>query len=569
MLKKCLSRFKKWVVSFLLLGIGIQLLNSINIVLFQRIIDQLSVPQPYQYILKDAMVYGMILTVVCVLNYINEYPSTYLTNGIIEQLKLFSFEKISRIDYASYQQIGTGEIIKIIENGAAAGQSIIFSFYLRIFAELLPTIVFSLIFISFFDIKLMAIIAVGYVVIFIITNLLLKSLYRIKNNILEKQEHSSKYSVRGFMELVVFRVNKQYKKELDKLRSIAKEIVGQNCKITMIHEAFFFIFAIMITVIKIIILISGISNILTGNTTVGILVALLSFVDKIYNPIAIFNVLYVDYKLNKVTYDRLQKFLELPEDMNLYHGRLVEQIVGNIQLKDVQFYYGDVPILKDISINIPAGTSIALVGESGGGKSTIIKLLTGLLKKKDGSLLVDGVDIDDINLNSFYDHISYISQDPPIFDASIRENIIFDTCISDEEINHVLTLVNLKNKVDSLPKGLNTIVGERGVLLSGGERQRLAVARAIIQNRQVLIMDEPVSALDTINEEMIMKQIGLFFKEKVVIIVAHHLQYVQNFDQIMVLRKGEIVAIGTFDELTQSCAYFREIWDKDQRRKEE
>lgn len=563
MLKKCLLVFKKWVIFFLLLGVAIQFLNSVNIVLFQKIIDQLGAQQPYQQILTNAVVYGLSLAIICILNYINEYPSTYLSNGITEQLKLLSFEKISRVDYASYQEIGTGEIIKVMENGASAGQSIIFSFYLRIFAELLPTILFSLIFISFFDIKLMAIIAAGYVIIFIITNLLLKSLYHIKNNLLEKQEHSSKYSVRGFMEIVVFRINKRYKKELSKLSSISKEIVGQNCKITMVHEAFFFIFAIMIVIIKIVILVTGIGNILEGNTTVGILVALLSFVDKVYNPIAIFNVLYVDYKLNKITYDRLQTLLDLPEDTNLYQGHRFEQITGDIQFKDVQFQYGDIPILKGVSFNIRPGMSIALVGESGGGKSTIIKLLLGLLKKKSGSLMIDGVDIDDIALDSLYDHISYISQESPIFDASIRENIVFDNLVSDEKINRVLSLVNLKNKVDSLSDGLDTLVGERGVLLSGGERQRLAVARIIMQNRKVLIMDEPVSALDTINEEMIMKQIVNLFRDKVVIIVAHHLKYLQNVDQIVVVKNGNIVALGTFDELIQSCAYFREIWDKD------
>lgn len=171
------------------------------------------------------LVYGLLLAGVVILNYVDEYPSVYLSNSITERLKILALSKISKIDYQAYQDMGTGQMIKVIENGAAAGNSIIFSFFLKTLHELLPTLLFSLIFISFYDLRIMVVIAVGYVVVFLITNLLLKFLYAMKAAILEEQEKMSRFSIRGFMELVVFRTNKRYEKEIDKLSQTARTII--------------------------------------------------------------------------------------------------------------------------------------------------------------------------------------------------------------------------------------------------------------------------------------------------------------------------------------------------------
>lgn len=569
MLKKCLLALKGWIIFYIVIGILIRFLSNLNILFYQKLIDQLTRLSPYQEILKNAVTYGIILGAVCILNYINEYPGTFLENSVLERLKLYALQKIARIDYSSYQKLGTGEIIKVIENGAAAGQAIVFSFYLRIFSELLPTILFSLIFISFFNVKIMSIIAIGYIVIFFVTNLILRTLYELKNSLLKKQEGISKYSVRGFMELVVFRVNKRYKKEFEKINSISNDIVKGNCRITMVHEAFFFLFAMLIVAIKIVVIMIGVNQIIAGQTTIGILVALLTFIDNIYSPIAIFNVLYIDYRLNKVAYNRLLTFVNEPEDKNLYYGNSVNIVKGNITFEDVSFQYQKVSVLKSASFQIKEGSSVALVGESGGGKTTVLKLLMGLIKKDNGKILIDGKEIDTLMLDSLYDHISYISQDSPIFDASIRENIIFDSNISDEEIYKVLQMVNLEEQIKRLPQELDTIVGEKGMLLSGGEKQRIAVARAILQNRKIIIMDEPVSALDNINEEIIMRQLLERFRDRVIVIVAHRLNYIQNVDQILVVKEGEIIAEGTFNELIHSCNYFNEIWNKNTKEKTE
>ncbi|WP_342547916.1 ABC transporter ATP-binding protein [Paenibacillus sp. FSL P2-0089] len=561
MLKKCLVHLRGWAALYIGLGFAIQLLSSLGIVVFQRILDQAVAGTGFREILYGVVFYGMLLGLNVLLNYADEYPSAYLSNSITERLKIMALSKISRMDYSAYQNMGTGQMIKVIENGAAAGNSILFSFILKTLHELLPTILFSLLFISYYDLRIMLVIAGGYVVIFGLTNVLLKVLYRIKESVLMQQEAMSRYGVRGFMELVVFRTNKKYAQEIGRLNKAAQQIIRQSAKLQMIHESFFALFELFITVIKVIVLLYGVKNVVSGQASVGVMVALFMFIEKIYTPIAIFNVLFVGYKLNRVTYQRFEAFLNAPEDRNLEQGKALAQLQGSIEFKEVSFSYGEVQVLDRLSFSVAPGTSVALVGLSGSGKSTVIKLITGLLKKSGGQLLVDGTDIDELSLDSYYDHISYLSQDSPIFDTTIRGNMVFEQQVLDEELYAVLDKVHLKEKVLELPEKLETRVGERGLKLSGGERQRLAFARAILQKRNLIILDEPVSALDNITERSLMETVFAEFRHKTIIIIAHRLNFISGVDQILVMEQGRLAGEGDFDSLIRDCPSFRTLWN--------
>lgn len=562
MLKQCLFRLKWWIFLYIALGWAIQLFSSLGIFFFQKILDTAIQVNRMDEMIHMIMIYGALLVGTVILNYVDEYPSVYLSKRLTEQLKIMALVKIAKIDYQAYQNVGTGQMIKVIENGAEAGNEIIYGFYLKTLHELMPTILFSLLFISFYDPRIMIIIAAGYVVVFGVTNLILKFLYRMKSTILNEQESISRYSIRGFMELVVFRTNKRYEKEMAKLSASARLMINKSAQLRMIHEAFFAIFEVFITVIKLVILFLGVKSVVTGESSIGVIVALFLFIEKIYSPIAIFNVLFVDYRLNQVTYKRFEAFIQAPEDSNLDRGHEVTGLKGKVEFRDVSFGYGKNSVLHEISLTIPQGSSVALVGMSGSGKSTLIKLLTGLLKKNAGKLLVDGVDIDELKLNSYYDHISYLSQETPIFDATIRDNICFDQSLSDEALYELLDKVHLKHTIMKWPERLNTLVGERGLKLSGGERQRLAFARILLQRRNVLILDEPVSALDNITEKSIMETILKEFSGKTVIIVAHRLNFIRQVDQIVVMDQGKIAGHGPFDKLIQNCEPFRELWLK-------
>lgn len=336
-----------------------------------------------------------------------------------------------------------------------------------------------------------------------------------------------------------------------------EEIVKSKTKMKIIHEAFFAIFALFITVIKVIIIfISWKSN----SLSVGSVVALITLIDKAYSPIAIFNVLFVQYKLDKSAFERYTDLLDIPDDVALNSGKTVNSIQGNISFKNVCFSYDENDIFKDISFDIPGGTSVAFVGESGCGKSTIVKQIIGLLKIDAGNIYVDGNDLSEINLNHFYNYVSYTSQESPIFDGTLRENIVFDKDISDDAIIEVLKHVGLKSFYSDLAKGLDTEVGERGVMLSGGECQRLALARVFFGDAKIIILDEATSAMDNVTEELVMKNMMQFVKDKTIITIAHRLNTIKDFQKIYALKDGEIVGAGEFKELLDNNQYFKQLW---------
>jgi ABC-type multidrug transport system fused ATPase/permease subunit len=328
----------------------------------------------------------------------------------------------------------------------------------------------------------------------------------------------------------------------------------------MIHEAFFALFALLVIMIKLAVLVYGARSLLAGHSSIGTLAAMIMFVDQIYSPIAIFNVLYVEYKLDLVAYRRFEETLNGPEDSNLYAGKEVDVLRGKVEFRDVSFGYEGRGVLHHVTFSIEPGCSTAIIGASGSGKSTIIKLMLGLLKKSSGQILVDGTDINRLKLDSLYRHLSYISQEAPVFDTSIRENILFDEELPDEEIYRILEQAQLKEKVLELPEGLETKIGERGMKLSGGERQRLAFGRVLAQQRKLVILDEPVSALDNKTEKSLMDTMLRTFAGKTLVIVAHRLRSIRDVDTIILLRNGEIVGIGNFDSLMAYCPYFRELW---------
>jgi len=549
-----LKRKKLWITIYILLGIVLAMLNAFSASYFQKVLDDFG---DKTLSTTTICIYGFVLLLICGLNYFDEYPSCKLSQSIYFNFKLKALRKMSTIQYKYYQLLGTGNLIQKIENGANAGKSILFDFYFRLIRELIPSMVFSLIFIANIDKNIMIYIAIGYVFVFVVTNILLKYLYKIKARILNNEEIFNKYVVRGFMELVVFRINKKFNHEISRAIKTSEEIVKSKTQMKMIHEAFFAIFGLFITFIKVmIIFISSKNNVLS----VGSVVALLILIDKAYSPIAIFNVLFVQSKLDKIAFRRYTDLLDMPDDVLLNSGKIVNNIEGDICFKNVCFSYDGKNIFNDLSFNIPAGSSIALVGESGSGKSTIVKQLIGLLKPDAGCIYIDGNDLSGLNLSRFYNCISYTSQESPIFDGTVRENIIFDKDIADDTIIDVLQRVGLTSFYLTLPKGLDTQVGEKGVLLSGGERQRLALARVFFGDAKIILLDEATSALDNITEELVMKNVMLFLKNKTVITIAHRLNTIRNVEKIYAFKQGKIVGRGNFEELLENNQYFKDLW---------
>ena len=275
--------------------------------------------------------------------------------------------------------------------------------------------------------------------------------------------------------------------------------------------------------------------------------------DNAYTPIAIFNVLFVQYRLDTAAFKRYTSFLDSPEDPQLQNGSAMASFHGNIMVKQLDFTYSGRQILRGLSLTIAPGEKIALAGSSGSGKSTLVKLLAGLLKPDRGQILVDDQELRCVKLDDYYRHIAYIPQESPVFDSTLRENLIFDSTLPDADLIRALEKVQLLKWFQGLEDGLDTQLGERGVRLSGGERQRLALARLWFSDARLIILDESTSAMDNLTEELVMKEVLALADGRNIIAIAHRLNSVRAFDRIILLRNGEIVKDGSFEELAPIC----------------
>ena len=318
-------------------------------------------------------------------------------------------------------------------------------------------------------------------------------------------------------------------------------------------------FALIVNFSKVIVL--GYA-VLKSDLSVGAVVTVLSLLGKAYEPIAIFNVEYVDYKLNKVAVKKYVDFLDIKDDEYLTKGGKIKKLNGKIELKNICYAYNDHTknIIENLSLNINENTSVALVGESGSGKSTIIKLIIGLIKYKKGNILIDQKELSNLNLNSFYDNVTYVSQEAPIFDGTLRENLVFDKKINDEKILDVLKLVCLEKFYERLDNGLETELGEKGIRMSGGERQRVALARLFFDDSKIIILDEATSAMDNITEKNVMHNILNKLKNKTIIIIAHRLETIKDVDNIFVLSDGKIIEEGKYLDLLEKNGYFKNLY---------
>ena len=554
-IKEILKKNRIWVLVYIGLGIFNAFIANYKADYFQKVIDGLA---DRTLAFAGVATYGFILLVNYCMNYLDNYPEKKLEHGIYLDFKLLSLRKISTIDYTEYQKIGTGKLVQRIENGSTAGRNVLFNFWLCLIRDLLPTIVFSVYFIWKIDKKVTYVLFVGYMLIFIITNILLKFLYKIKEKILNSEELLNHYLVRGFMEMLIFRMSKQFPNEIKKTNNAKESIVSAKVKMNMIHEAFFTIFALLVAMLDIGILFYAWK---TQNLTVGSVVALIALIENAYTPIAIFNVLYVQYKLDKASYKRFEEFLGLKDDDQLRNGNAINADVGEIAIKNLSFQYGERKIIDDLSLSIKKGEKIAFVGESGSGKSTLIKILLGLLKYNQGKVRLGDMELSGICLNNLYDRVSYLSQDAPVFDGTIKENLVFEKQVSEEQMLGALSEVQLSHLVENLAEGLNTEIGEKGTCLSGGEKQRLALARLWFEDSELVILDEATSAMDNLTEENVMKSVMQKMKDKTVIAIAHRLNSIAGFDRIILFREGKIVGQGTFEELLRTDSYFMDLYN--------
>lgn len=305
--------------------------------------------------------------------------------------------------------------------------------------------------------------------------------------------------------------------------------------------------------------------ILEGKITSGNFVSFLTALVMLYTPVKSIGDTYNSVLMSFLAIERVFDVMDsVPAITDKPNAVTMKHDVKNIEYKNVSFeYVPGVPVLKNISFSVKKGETIAFVGNSGGGKSTVVSLLPRFYDVTDGAILIDGVDVRDMTQESLRGNIAVVFQDNFLFSGTIRENIMLgNENATPEELNMAVKMAYLEEMVAGLKDGLDTQIGERGVLLSGGQKQRVAIARAFLKKAPILVLDEATSALDNKAESVVQKAIENLMRDKTVFVIAHRLSTIRNADKILVINEGQIVESGTHEELLKNeCGAYKTLYD--------
>lgn len=319
-----------------------------------------------------------------------------------------------------------------------------------------------------------------------------------------------------------------------------------------------FMTTIMMMILVILIGYGGI-RVASGALTAGTLVAIIIYMFQIVVPFSQMASFFTAFQKALGATDRIQHLLNLEQES--YAGK--EGVMhGDLTFEQVMFSYEhSKPILTSVSFTVPATSTIALVGPSGGGKTTIFSLIERFYQPDSGTVTIGGVKISDIDLSLWRSQIGYVSQDSPVMTGTIRDNICYGVGrdITDEEVRHAASMANANRFIEKLPNRYDTEVGERGVKLSGGQRQRIAIARAILRDPRILLLDEATSNLDSESEQLVQHAIKNLMKGRTTLIIAHRLSTVIEADQLLVLEDGRITGRGTHHQLLESHVLYKKL----------
>ena len=564
-LKKYIKRYYILIILNLLLATISSLVSSAPIALIKRLFDKGIAGKSEKDILYAAGAMIMLAAVGAVLMYWNTIFSTVISSSIYKDIVTDIYNKIQTLDMEYFSSKKIGDMMTRVMTDPSNINSIILEIFDMI-SEIIKVVFFlGIAFYIDFDLTLGVMVVTPILVITVRRYAKrLKRSGRQRQEALDGLNSKLQETLSGIRIIRAFATEEyeinNFKKKNNSLKKIAVRSARYNAKANSIMEALNYI------IIALLLMFSGYRVLRAKNFTPGDFITIIGAISSMYTParraITRFNAISVN--LSSIT--RVSEILEeMPSIVNKENCIKFENFTDGISFENVDFEYKDNPekILKNINLDVKKGETVAFVGNSGGGKSTLVNLIPRFFDVSNGSLKIDGIDVRDYEIKSLRKAIGIVPQETFLFSGTILSNIKYSRQDATfEEVVEAAKQANAHEFIENLPDGYDTEIGERGVKLSGGQKQRIAIARAILENPQILILDEATSALDNESEKLVQDALEKLMEGKTTFVIAHRLTTIENSNKIVVIQKGEVKEIGSHNELLSKDGIYKALYNK-------
>lgn len=570
MLKRFISYYKPHKLVFaldMLSSLGVSLIGIVYPMVTRTMLNDLIPNRNYRMIVIFGMTLLLLYAVKMMLNYFIQYVGHVMGVKMQAQMRRDMFEHLEKLPYSFYDTHETGKIMSRMTNDLMDISELAHHGPENIIISTI-SIVASFIYLSTIDIYLTLIIFCAVPFLLLIAMLLKNKMHKAFSD-----SRKSVAVINAALESSIsgIRVTKAFTnadKEGEKFEEGNKSFVEARSDAYNAMGQFHSGTTFVTDVFNVIVLIAGGLFLYNGKISFGDYSAFVVSINMFISPVMTLINFMEQYQNGVTGFERFIEILDEEPETDSPNAVDIGDVKGHIELKDVSYAYTttedgeeEKEVIDHLSLDIKQGETFALVGPSGGGKTTICHLIPHFYNVKKGTILIDGKDIHDVTMESLRRNIGIVQQDIYLFNASIKENILYGRLdATDEEVVEAAKRANIHDYIMTLEDGYNTVIGERGVRLSGGQKQRLSIARVFLKNPPILILDEATSALDNTTEILIQKSLDDLCKGRTTLVVAHRLSTIKNADEIAVIAEGKIVEQGSHEELMAKGGMYSELY---------